>query len=58
MRVIITGGTGLIGRSLTQTLARRGHEIIVLSRDSARAADMSRQLGLTNVMSIDWDAGD
>ena len=36
MRVIITGGTGLIGKALTQMLARQGYETIVLSRDPAR----------------------
>lgn len=32
MRVIITGGTGLIGQPLSQALAADGHEVIVLSR--------------------------
>jgi uncharacterized protein len=32
MRIIITGGTGLIGRSLAAGLALSGHEVIVLSR--------------------------
>ena len=32
MRVIITGGTGLIGRALVADLLRDGHEVIVLSR--------------------------
>lgn len=32
MRIIITGGTGLIGRPLSQALAAEGHEVIVLSR--------------------------
>ena len=32
MRVIITGGTGLIGTALTHNLAGDGHEVIVLSR--------------------------
>lgn len=32
MKVIITGGTGLIGRALTAELLRDGYEVIVLSR--------------------------
>ncbi len=32
MRVIITGGTGLIGGALSADLARDGHKVIVLSR--------------------------
>ncbi|HLV44651.1 MAG TPA: TIGR01777 family oxidoreductase [Aggregatilineales bacterium] len=32
MRVIITGGTGLIGRALAESLAADGHEVISLSR--------------------------
>jgi uncharacterized protein (TIGR01777 family) len=32
MRVIITGGSGLIGRALTGSLAASGHEAIILSR--------------------------
>ncbi len=40
MRVIITGGTGLIGRALTVSLAADGHEVIVLTRDPARATGL------------------
>lgn len=36
MRVIITGGTGLIGSALANNLAEDGHEVIVLSRNPAR----------------------
>ncbi len=32
MRVLITGGSGLIGRALTASLAADGHEVVVLSR--------------------------
>jgi uncharacterized protein (TIGR01777 family) len=37
MRVIIPGGTGLIGRRLCPLLAAGGHKVIVLTRDPARA---------------------
>ena len=57
MRVIITGGTGLIGKSLT---ARRWLARAMRSLCSAvillPAAHTFRQLGLNNVKSIGWDA--
>ena len=37
MRVIITGGTGLIGRALSADLTADGHEVIVLSRTPGRS---------------------
>lgn len=37
MRIIITGGTGLIGRALAADLAAGGHEVIILSRDPQEA---------------------
>ena len=36
MRIIITGGTGLIGRELTRLLLNAGREIVILSRNPAR----------------------
>lgn len=36
MRVIISGGTGLIGSALSKNLAADGHEVIVLSRNPAK----------------------
>lgn len=36
MRIIITGGTGLIGRPLSKRLAEAGHEVIVLSRSPGK----------------------
>jgi uncharacterized protein (TIGR01777 family) len=32
MRVVLTGGTGLIGTALTRALAGAGHEVVVLTR--------------------------
>lgn len=34
--VLITGGTGLIGRSLTKALLEKGYEVIILTRDPAK----------------------
>jgi uncharacterized protein len=36
MRVVITGGSGLIGRAVAAPLAAEGHDVVVLSRDPAR----------------------
>jgi uncharacterized protein (TIGR01777 family) len=40
MRVIITGGTGLIGRALAQSLVTDGHEVIVLTRNPNRSSGL------------------
>ncbi|HZO70998.1 MAG TPA: TIGR01777 family oxidoreductase [Ktedonobacteraceae bacterium] len=56
MRVIIPGGTGLIGRSLVALLAGDDYEIIVVSRQPILAAQKFRQQGLTSVQVVEWDA--
>jgi uncharacterized protein len=33
MKIILTGGTGLIGRELGKALVKQGHEIVVLTRE-------------------------
>ncbi|MBN1428636.1 MAG: TIGR01777 family oxidoreductase [Anaerolineae bacterium] len=50
MRVIIAGGTGLIGRALAESLVRDGHETIVLSRSSEKASDLPLGAQL-----VEWD---
>jgi uncharacterized protein len=38
--VLITGATGFIGRRLTEAFASAGHDVIVLTRDPAKAASL------------------
>jgi uncharacterized protein (TIGR01777 family) len=51
MRVLITGGTGLIGRALSANLASDGHEVIVLTRSTERATHLP-----DGVRAEHWDA--
>ena len=51
MRVIISGGTGLIGRSLSVALMADGHEVTVLSRNPVETLNMP-----DGVLSYRWDA--
>lgn len=51
MRVIITGGTGLIGRALSSNLIQDKYEVIVLSRNPSRHTDMP-----SGVKVEKWDA--
>ena len=37
MRIIITGGTGLMGRALAESLATDRHDVIVVSRSPEKA---------------------
>jgi uncharacterized protein (TIGR01777 family) len=50
MRVVITGGSGLIGRALVKSLAADGHEVIVLSRSPGNAINLP-----TGVQAVYWD---
>ncbi|MBA3871571.1 MAG: TIGR01777 family protein [Anaerolineae bacterium] len=50
MRVIITGGTGLIGRALANSLAHDHHEVIVLSRNTNKTSGLD---GTVKV--VGWD---
>lgn len=36
MKVIITGGTGLIGSALAHSLVQDGHEVVILTRDASK----------------------
>jgi uncharacterized protein len=51
MRIIIAGGTGLIGKRLAASLLYDGHEVIILSRDPLRARGVPAGARLET-----WDA--
>jgi uncharacterized protein (TIGR01777 family) len=42
--VLITGGTGLIGRALTKALLEKNHKVIILSRDPEKQASATPNL--------------
>lgn len=50
MRIIITGGTGLLGRALSKALVADGQEVIVLSRQPEKRSGMPAGVELVN-----WD---
>lgn len=51
MRVIITGGTGMLGRALTADLVKDQHEVIVLSRSPKLVQGLPKQVRVEG-----WDA--
>jgi len=46
LRIVIPGGTGLIGRMLTRHLSGLGHHVTVLTRSAGRARAMGNPPGL------------
>lgn len=55
MRVIITGGSGLIGQALGKELSQHGYEVIVLSRSLSRSPEASQGSGSDNIRIVRWD---
>ena len=51
MKIVISGGTGLIGRALAADLTGAGHEVRVLSRDPSRAEGLPAAVQVAA-----WDA--
>ena len=37
MKVLVTGGTGYLGRALVRAFADRGHELVIVSRHARRS---------------------
>src|SRR5262245_21590703 len=51
MRIILTGGTGFIGKALVNELVKHGHNVTVLSRNATR----TRALLPPTVNCINWN---
>lgn len=49
-RVVITGGSGLVGRVLTKSLAADGYDVVILSRSPEKVENLP-----PNVRAIGWD---
>jgi uncharacterized protein len=51
MHIVVTGGTGLIGRALCASLYQNGHRVTILTRNARQASQL---LGAT-VMAVEWN---
>ncbi|AEG44435.1 epimerase [Isoptericola variabilis] len=51
MKIVVAGGSGTLGRTLSRDLAGRGHEVVVLTRSPGRA-----DYGTDPVREVAWDA--
>jgi uncharacterized protein (TIGR01777 family) len=52
-RIVISGGTGFLGRRLAARFSSEGHEVVVLTRSGRLPGDMGK---LTGVRAVKWDA--
>lgn len=50
MKVVIAGGSGLIGTALCRALSAAGHEVVILTRSTPRRAS-----GAPRVRAVQWD---
>ena len=50
MKILIAGGSGLIGRALTAELLRDNHKVVILSRNPARTPAISEDVQIAG-----WD---
>lgn len=57
MKILITGGSGFIGRALCERLAEHGHQLVVLSRRPNKAAPLLPE-GTRVIASLDEIADD
>jgi len=53
MRILITGGTGFIGQALCPRLAAAGHEVVILTRQSAPVPPRGAASAVTQLDALD-----
>jgi NADPH-dependent F420 reductase len=53
LRVAVLGGTGSFGRALAARLVAAGDEVVIGSRDAARAAQAATELGCAGALNAD-----
>jgi len=53
VRVAVLGGTGSFGRALAKRLAEAGYDVVVGSRDAARAAEAAAAVGVAGATNAD-----
>ncbi|HEY1317326.1 MAG TPA: SDR family NAD(P)-dependent oxidoreductase [Gaiella sp.] len=53
MRVAVVGGTGSFGKALARRLAAAGYDVVIGSRDEARAAEAAQELGVEGATNAD-----
>jgi uncharacterized protein (TIGR01777 family) len=54
MRVVITGGSGLIGSAVAREMGGAGHEVVILTRDPSKVKELPPGTR-PNVRTMQWD---
>ncbi|MEA2476946.1 MAG: hypothetical protein QOC87_1145, partial [Actinomycetota bacterium] len=57
MRIVVAGGTGFVGRHITQKLVADGHTVAVLSRDPSKVTNIPELGGATGIRGDVTDPG-
>jgi uncharacterized protein len=53
MKILVTGGTGFVGQALCPQLAAAGHDVVVLTRQSAPKLPQGRVTAITRLHDLD-----
>ena len=53
MRVAVVGGTGPFGRALATRLKEAGYDVVIGSRDAARAGELAEEIGVEGATNAD-----